>query len=79
MVTRPTQNGIAIACVYTPQEHRKNGYAAALVAQTSQRMLDAGKKFCMLYTDATNPTSNRVYQRIGYYEIATQKNFIFLK
>lgn len=79
MVTRPTRNGIAVAFVYTPHEHRKNGYAAALVAQTSQRMLDAGKKFCMLYTDATNPTSNKVYQRIGYNEIATQKNFIFLK
>lgn len=79
MVTRPTKNGIAIACVYTPKEHRKNGYAAAVVAQTSQRMLDAGKKFCMLYADTTNPTSNKVYQRIGYNEIATQKNFIFLK
>ncbi len=79
MAMRSTRNGIAISFVYTPKEHRKKGYASALVAQTSQRMLDVGKKFCMLYTDATNPTSNGIYQKIGYNEIATSKNFIFLK
>ncbi|MBC7457952.1 MAG: GNAT family N-acetyltransferase [Bdellovibrionaceae bacterium] len=79
MVMRPTRNGIAVSFVYTPKDQRMKGYASALVAQTSQRMLDAGKKFCVLYTDATNPTSNGVYQKIGYNQIATSKNFIFLK
>ena len=79
MAMRSTRNGIAISFVYTPKEHRKKGYASALVAQTSQRMLDSGKKFCMLYTDATNPTSNGIYQKIGYNQIATSKNFIFPK
>lgn len=79
MKSRPTQNGISISFVYTPQEERGKGYASALVAQTSQLMLDEGKKFCVLYTDITNPTSNGIYQKIGYNEIATSKNFIFLK
>ncbi len=79
MRTRPTKNGVAISFVYTPKEARGKGYASAVVAQTSQRMLDSGKKFCMLYTDIHNPTSNSIYQKIGYNEIATSKNFIFLK
>lgn len=79
MVTRPTRNGIAVSFVYTSKEYRKKGYASALVAQTSQRMLDQGKKFCVLYADSKNLTSNGIYQKIGYNEIATSKNFIFLK
>lgn len=79
MTNRPTENGVAISFVYTPKEERGKGYASAVVAETSQRMFDSGKKFCMLYTDVTNPTSNGVYQKIGYKEIATSKNFIFQK
>lgn len=77
LVTRPTQNGISIGGVYTPVELRKNGYASATVAQTSQLMLSSGKKFCVLYTDVENPTSNKIYQNIGYKEIATSQHFIF--
>ncbi len=77
LIGRPTQNGISISGVYTPINLRKNGYASALVAQTSQAMLNAGKKFCVLYTDMANPTSNKIYQKIGYNEIATSKEFIF--
>jgi predicted GNAT family acetyltransferase len=29
-------------------------------------MLDAGHPLCCLYTDATNPTSNHIYQEVGY-------------
>lgn len=75
--SRPTRNGISISFVYTPPNHRKKGYASALVAHTSQKMLDAGKKFCVLYTDVTNPTSNRIYQNIGYQEIAKSKQYLF--
>jgi hypothetical protein len=32
----------------------------------SARILDSGKAFCTLYTDLANPTSNAIYQRIGY-------------
>jgi predicted GNAT family acetyltransferase len=63
---RPTANGIAINGVFTPAEHRCRGYASALVAAVSQMSLDSGKKFCTLYTDLDNPTSNSIYQKIGY-------------
>ncbi len=62
----PTPNGIRIGPVYTPPEFRGRGYASACVAALSQEMLDAGRKFCTLHTDLSNPTSNHIYQNIGY-------------
>jgi predicted GNAT family acetyltransferase len=62
----PTPNGIRIGPVYTPPEVRNHGYASALVAVVSQAQLDAGRRFCFLFTDQANPTSNHIYQAIGY-------------
>ncbi len=62
----PTPNGIRIGPVYTPPAARRRGYASALVAAVSQAELDAGRRFCFLFTDLANPTSNHVYQDIGY-------------
>ncbi len=64
--TGRTPRGVRVGYVYTPQEHRRNGYASALVAALSQRLLDEGLDFCMLYTDLANPTSNAIYERLGY-------------
>ena len=61
-----TPNGCRIGYVYTPRELRGRGYASALIARLSQRMLDSGMTFCVLYTDLGNPTPNAIYQRIGY-------------
>jgi len=61
-----TPNGVRIGPVYTPPDHRGAGYASALVAHASQQCLDAGRRFCFLYTDLANPTSNGIYRRIGY-------------
>lgn len=61
-----TPNGCRIGYVYTPPELRGRGYASALIARLSQRMLDSGMTFCVLYTDLGNPTPNAIYQRIGY-------------
>jgi predicted GNAT family acetyltransferase len=61
-----TPHGIRIGLVYTPPALRRRGYASACVAAVSQRMLDSGRRFCFLYTDLGNPTSNRIYQTIGY-------------
>jgi GNAT superfamily N-acetyltransferase len=55
-----------ISAVYTPHERRGHGYASANVAALSQRGLDAGAHACMLYADAANPISNKIYERIGY-------------
>jgi GNAT superfamily N-acetyltransferase len=61
-----TPSGIRIGPVYTPPHARRRGYASALVAQLSQKLLDGGRSYCFLYTDLANPTANRIYQRIGY-------------
>jgi predicted GNAT family acetyltransferase len=62
----PTPNGIRIGPVYTPPDRRRRGYASALTAATSQAELDKGRRFVFLFTDLANPTSNRIYQAIGY-------------
>ena len=64
--SRPTLHGASIGLVYTPPGLRGRGYASACVADLSQRILDSGKAFCTLFTDLANPTSNAIYQRIGY-------------
>jgi predicted GNAT family acetyltransferase len=64
--SRPTPHGMRIGPVYTPPEYRGRGYASACTAALSQQMLDAGYQYCFLYTDLSNPTSNRIYQNIGY-------------
>jgi GNAT superfamily N-acetyltransferase len=61
-----TPNGVRIGPVYTPPDRRGRGYASALVASVSADRLAEGKRFCFLYTDLANPTSNRIYERIGY-------------
>jgi hypothetical protein len=61
-----TANGVRVNFVYTPAELRGRGYATATVAALSQRLLDQGNRFCCLYTDLANPTSNAIYHRIGY-------------
>jgi len=74
---RPTKHGMAIGYVYTPIEHRGKGYATALVAELSQNILTSGKLFCTLYTDLSNPTSNSIYQKIGYNPICDNVSYIF--
>ncbi|MDX8145732.1 GNAT family N-acetyltransferase [Lentzea sp. BCCO 10_0061] len=52
--------------VYTPPEHRKHGYGAAVSAFASQWALNQGATDVLLFADLTNPVSNSIYQRIGY-------------
>ena len=76
-IERETAHGVAISWVYTPRHLRNKGYATACVAALTQRMLDSGKQFCCLYTDLTNPTSNSIYQKIGYQPICDVQDWIF--
>ncbi|WP_028798816.1 GNAT family N-acetyltransferase [Streptomyces sp. 142MFCol3.1] len=52
--------------VYTLPEQRGRGYGSAVTAAVSQAARDAGAEHVLLFTDLANPTSNSVYQRIGY-------------
>ncbi len=72
-----TPHGIRVGPVYTPPEHRGRGYASNLVAGLSQMQLDAGREYVFLFTDLANPTSNRVYQAIGYEPVNDVDEFDF--
>jgi hypothetical protein len=74
---RPTRHGCTVTAVYTPPEHRRNGYASALVAGVSQLLLDEGYHFTTLFTDLANPTSNKIYQQIGYRPVCDFDQFKF--
>jgi len=73
--SRETRNGATISLVYTPPEFRGMGHASRIVAALSDRCLKSGKKFCNLFTDLMNPTSNSIYQKIGYRKIGESKHF----
>jgi uncharacterized protein len=77
-----TPNGIRVGPVYTLPELRGRGYASSLTAELSQRLLDGrlfdgGRRFCFLYTDLANPTSNAIYERIGYRRVAESAEVVF--
>ena len=64
--TRAVAGMVRVGPVYTPPELRGRGYAGAATAAVSQAALDAGLREVVLYTDLANPTSNALYQRLGY-------------
>ncbi len=60
-------DGIArVGPVYTPPAHRRRGYGAAVTASATAEALEKGAAHVVLYADLANPTSNSVYQSIGY-------------
>jgi uncharacterized protein len=74
---RPTPHGQTVTSVYTPPELRGRGYASACVAGVSQLLLDSGKHFCNLFTNLANPTSNSIYQKIGYRPVCDFTEYLF--
>jgi predicted GNAT family acetyltransferase len=72
-----TPNGIRIGPVYTPPERRGHGYASSLTAAASQDQLDRGRRFVFLFTDLSNPTSNRIYEAIGYRPVCDVDQYLF--
>lgn len=75
--TGQTPSGIRINWVYTPDRLRGRGYASALVATLSRKLLSEGRQFCFLYTDLANPTSNNIYQKIGYVAVCDAAHHTF--
>jgi predicted GNAT family acetyltransferase len=66
VITRKLPHGTAIAYVYTPEEYRGKGYAAANMYYLSKKLLEQGGEFCTLFVDKKNPLSNRAYEKVGY-------------
>jgi len=74
----PTPHGIRVSAVYTPPALRRRGYASACVGALSRHLLDRGLEFCFLFTDLSNPTSNHIYQEIGYRAVSDVDSYSFV-
>jgi uncharacterized protein len=72
-----TPNGIRVGPVYTPPALRGRGYATALVGWMTAALLEGGHRHCFLFTDLANPTSNGIYQRIGYEAVTDVEQYAF--
>ncbi|MBN1334818.1 MAG: GNAT family N-acetyltransferase [Deltaproteobacteria bacterium] len=65
-----TLRGVRISMVYTPPGDRGRGYASAAVSDTCRHVLASGKRMCLLFADEANATSNAIYKRLGFVEVA---------
>ncbi|MCA2213017.1 GNAT family N-acetyltransferase [Jidongwangia harbinensis] len=65
-VSRTDAGMVRVAAVYTPPDRRGRGYGGAVTAAVSRAALDGGATDVVLFTDLANPTSNALYQRLGY-------------
>ncbi|MGW0731410.1 GNAT family N-acetyltransferase [Streptomyces sp. NPDC002851] len=75
--TRLVAGQVRIAPVYTPRELRGRGYAAAVTAEVSRAARAMGADEVLLFTDLANPTSNGLYQRIGYRPVRDFAEYAF--
>jgi len=69
-VTRAVAGQARIGPVYTPPGRRGQGFGGAVTAAVSQAAKDAGVAEVLLFTDLANPTSNALYQRLGYQPVS---------
>ena len=72
LAQRPFHGGWSISRVYTPPQHRRRGYAGAVVHALCQAKLAEGATYLALFTDIANPTSNRLYAEIGFVPVCDQ-------
>jgi len=64
----PEAGSARVGPVYTPPEQRGHGYGSAVTAAATRDILDLGA-IPVLFTDLANPTSNKIYQLLGYYPV----------
>jgi predicted GNAT family acetyltransferase len=55
-----------IGPVFTPEPQRRRGYGSAVTVAATRSAAAAGADHIVLFTDLANPTSNAIYQQIGY-------------
>lgn len=65
-----------IGPVYTPPTERGHGYGSAVTAAATRDILDLGA-IPALFTDRANPTSNKIYQQLGYYAVEDRLQVVF--
>lgn len=73
----PAAGTVRVGPVYTPPESRRHGYGAAVTAAACRAALDRGARQLVLFTDLANPTSNALYQRLGFRPLADRSALRF--
>ncbi|WP_189599149.1 GNAT family N-acetyltransferase [Streptomyces lateritius] len=76
-VSRTVAGQARVSPVYTPPGARGRGYAGAVTSAVSRAALDAGAEQVLLFTDLANPTSNALYQRLGYRPVTDHVGLTF--
>jgi GNAT superfamily N-acetyltransferase len=66
MLRAPSAGVSRIGPVFTPRNSRGRGYGSAVTAAASDLARRGGVDDVVLFADLANPTSNRIYQRIGF-------------
>jgi predicted GNAT family acetyltransferase len=66
MLRAPAANVSRIGPVFTPLAHRAHGYGSAATAAAVELAHRSGTADVVLFADLANPTSNAIYQRIGF-------------
>lgn len=66
-----------INSVYTSPEQRGKGYAGMLMTSLCEEIFNE-ELIPVLFTDASNPASNKVYQRIGFVECGEIEQYSFI-
>ena len=74
---RSSRSAASVSGVFTPPDERGKGYASACVAALCERLFLEGFATCVLYTDLANPTSNRIYRRIGFAPVCDARHLSF--
>jgi ribosomal protein S18 acetylase RimI-like enzyme len=69
--TRQMTRGTAIAPVYTAKDSRGRGYGGAVTAALCRELFANGRSYVCLHADRNNPTSNHLYRKLGFREVAT--------
>ena len=70
-------DGARVGPVYTPPNARGKGYASACVAALTLRLLGGGGRWCAIFADAVNPSTNAIYMRLGYKVYGTYREYDF--
>lgn len=77
IIVRTTPRYAVIGYVYTPPGLRGQGYASSIVYALSRHITGHRRLQCGLFTDAANPTSNKIYQALGYRPVFTLSDVEF--
>ncbi|HHU70562.1 MAG TPA: hypothetical protein GXZ21_00830 [Clostridiales bacterium] len=78
VASRDLVNGVAVTYVYTPEEYRGAGYAASNIYYLSKKILGEGHGFCTLFVDKKNPIMARSYEKVGYYTVGSNYEYIVI-